>query len=340
MTKLADIFAQDEAIETLRRAWKSERLPHGMIFAGPAGVGKATTACALGALVLCEKSKGDDACGKCESCTLMGAGNHPDYHSVYRQLIRLEKESSKARDLPIDVIRQYVVGPAGLKAAMGRGKVFVVEEADLMNAAAQNALLKTLEEPPGPTLVILLTDSPNSLLPTIRSRAQIVRFHALDEKIVQRELEKRGIGKGPAAEAAGLAEGSLGVALRWIEDGVVVQAKELIRQIDALLAGKEPGDLQDWFKKAAEAYAARQLERDDKASKDQATKEGLALLLKIAANRFRRRLAETEDQEEMEGACSAIDAILRAENYLDSNVNVSLVLQQLASSLSRQFVAA
>jgi DNA polymerase-3 subunit delta' len=274
VTTLHDIFGQDDAITTILRAYKADRLPHGLIFAGPAGVGKATTARALATLFLCEHPKHDKPCDKCESCILMEAGNHPDFHVVYRQLIRLEKETSKASLLPVDVIRDYLVAPAGRKPMMNRGKVFVVEEAELMNAAAQNALLKTLEEPYGRTLIILLTDQPHALLPTIRSRAQTVRFGPLETKVVQGELEKRGVSKPVAAEAARLAEGSLGVALRWVEDEVVESASQLNKQIDAVLAGRAPADLADWFKRAADAYAEKQLKRDKLASKDQATREG------------------------------------------------------------------
>jgi DNA polymerase-3 subunit delta' len=268
----------------------------------------------------------------------MEAGNHPDFHRVYRQLVRLEKEKSKAIALPVEVVRDYLVEPASRKPGMNRGKVFVVEEAELMNAAAQNAMLKTLEEPAGRALIVLLTDQPHALLPTIRSRCQTVRFAALDENLVQRELEKRGIDKRLAAEAARLAEGSLGMALKWIEDGVVESARELTGQIEQLLAGRAPGDLAEWFRKAAEAYAQKQLERDELASKDQATREGLTLYLKLSAARFRQRLTETDDPDALERACSAIDAIVRAENYLDSNVNIALTFQQLASALGREFV--
>jgi DNA polymerase-3 subunit delta' len=223
---------------------------------------------------------------------------------------------------------------------MGRGKVFVLEEADLMNPQAQNALLKTLEEPPGRALLILVTDQPDCLLPTIRSRAQIVRFAHLDEKTVARELEKRKFDKSLAADAAQLTEGSLGVAVRWIEDGVVASARDLIQQIDGLMKGRPAADLPDWLKKSAEAYAAKQLERDKLASKDQATKEGLSIFLRIAASRFRHRLAETTDESELDRACEAIDGIVRAEQYLDANVNAALTLQQLSAHLGRQFVRA
>ena len=338
MTTLQDIFGQDDAFGRIVRAYEADRLPHGLIFAGPVGVGKATTARSLAALFLCERPKQSHACGACGSCVLMEAGTHPDFHVVYRQLVRLEKEKSKAIDLSVDVIREYLVQPADRTPAMNRGKVFVVEEAELMNPQAQNALLKTLEEPAGRALIVLLTDQPHALLPTIRSRCQIIRFAALDEKTVQRELERRRVDQATAAEAARLAEGSLGVALKWIEDGVVAASRELLKQIDGLLSGRAAADLADWFKKAAEAYAEKQIERDKLSSKDQATREGLALYLKLAANRFRQRLTETIDPDELERACAAIDAIVRAENYLDSNVNIALTFQQLATALSREFV--
>lgn len=344
MMTLQDIFGQQDAVETLIRAYSSDRLAHGMIFAGRIGVGKATAARGLAALFLCEAPKNDKPCGKCKSCVLMdvmnpdGSSNHPDFHVIYRQLIRLDKDTSKARDLTVPVVREWVIGPASRTSVMRHGKVFVIEEADLMNPAAQNALLKTLEEPYDRTLLILITDQPDCLLATIRSRCQLVRFASLDPKLVARELERCKIDKKTAADAAALAEGSLGLALRWIEDGVVAAARELVAQIDALLAGREVPDLPDWFKKAADAYAEKQLVRDKLSSKDQASKEALSLYLRIAATRLRQNLVQSDDPAELERTCAAIDAIARAEEYLDANVNVALTFQQLAVTLSRQFV--
>src|SRR5687768_1745860 len=141
MLTLKDILGQPAAIDHIRRAYLEERLPHGLIFAGPVGVGKGTTARALAAVFLCEKPKETEPCGKCDSCRLLEAGNHPDFHLVYRQLIRIEKEDAKARDLPVAVVRDFLIKPANHKAAMMRGKVFVVEEAETMNVEAQNAML-------------------------------------------------------------------------------------------------------------------------------------------------------------------------------------------------------
>jgi hypothetical protein len=157
----------------------------------------------------------------------------------------------------------------------------------------------------------------------------------LDEAVVRRELEKRKIDKKTAADAAALSGGSLGLALRWIEDGVVDAARELTVQIDDLLHGNPPDNLPQWLDAAAKAYAEKQLERDELSSKDQATREGLTLYLHIAATRFRKRLAETSDSDDLDRACTAIDAVVRAEEYLNANVNVALTLQQLAVTLER-----
>src|ERR1700691_5061246 len=109
LPSLSDIFSQDCAVHLLRNAIREQRLPHALIFAGPAGVGKRTVADALAAIILCPHSSDGNACGHCESCRLMAAGNHPDFHLVYRQLIRLEKEESKARELSAIVIRDYLI---------------------------------------------------------------------------------------------------------------------------------------------------------------------------------------------------------------------------------------
>jgi DNA polymerase III delta' subunit len=329
------ILGQPQAVETLIKAYRVNRLPHGLIFAGPTGVGKGTTAQALAALFLCEKPKDAEPCGKCESCVVFAAGNHPDYHRIYRQLARLENEDRKARDLSVDVIRDHLLEKAGHKSVVGVGKVFVIEEADLMNVTAQNALLKTLEEPSGRTLIILLTEHPDSLLATIRSRSRLVQFVPLDEKLIREQLIKRGVSKDDATKAARYAAGSLGLGQRWLEDGVIERAAQLEGLLERAGTGKAGAEIAEFYKSAAEDYAQAQMKRDEKASKDQLTREGLVLYLKFASQYFRRRLPQLNDEEAMERACAAIDSVIRAEGYVESNVNVGLVLQEFSGSLGR-----
>jgi DNA polymerase-3 subunit delta' len=337
MPTWTDILDQPAAVEQLRRAYAADRLPHGMIFAGPVGVGKGTTAAMLATLFLCERPKGDQPCGTCEGCRAMAGNAHPDYHVVYKELIRYHDKTgtSKGIDLSIHVIRPEVVERASRASVMNRGKVFVIEQADLMNGPAQNALLKTLEEPAGRTLVILLTDAPNQLLPTIRSRCQVVRFGEMSEATVLRELQKRNVPPPVATAAAQVAGTSLGLALRWIEDGVVDAANQLVRQLDDVFAGRPADGLPDWFKGAADGYAAKQLERDELGSKDAATREGYGLFLRLAADHVRQQLRELTDPDALDRLCNVIDAIARAEEYLDANVNVALLFQQLTISLGR-----
>ena len=333
MITFDDILGQSKAIEWLEAAYLGDRLPHGLVFAGPEGVGKGTTAKALAGLFLCEKPKKARPCGACASCKVFDAGNHPDYHDVYRQLIRLEKKDVVAKDLSIDVVRDHLVAPANLMSSMNHGKVFVVQEADRMNPAAQNALLKTLEEPHSRTLIILLTDQPNALLQTIRSRTQMVPFASLDPQLVVKELVKRGQSKPQAEQAARLSEGSLGLALKWLEEGVVEHGVELEKRLSAMLEGRPWPDLADWFKKVVEEYAAKQIERDPLGSKDSATREGYGLYLRLATRLLRERLSEEQDPEALEALCSGIDAAAQAENFLDANVNISLIFQQLGVRL-------
>jgi len=300
-------------------------------------VGKSATAAVLGQLWLCEKPAGDQACGQCDACRAFAAQNHPDYHVVTKELIRYHDRTgtSKGISLSIDVIRPELIEPAMRKAFMGRGKVFVIEQADLMTAPAQNALLKTLEAPAGRTLIILLSDDPETLLATIRSRCQVVRFGRLDEATTRGELERRGIDPTTAADAAQAAEDSLGAALKWIADGVIEPARELRGKLDALLAGGESNDLPAFFRRAADAYADKQLQRDELASKDQATREGLNLYLRLAAAHVRLQLAQSADPDRLEHLCCAIDAIARAGIYLDANVNIPIIFQQLSLKLRR-----
>src|SRR5207244_1562708 len=137
-------------------------------------------------------------------------------------------------------------------------------------------------------------------LPTIRSRCQLINFAALEPQLVQKALQSRGISSNDAIEAGNLAGGSIGLALKWIEDGVVGPARDLAANLDSLVAGRGGGDVAPWFKKAAEAYAEKQLERDKLSSKDQATREGLGLYLRLAAEHLRGKLPRETDPERLE----------------------------------------
>ena len=341
MIRFADILGQTIAVTQIQTALGADRLPHGMIFAGPVGVGKATTAAALAGAFLCENPKNADACGKCQSCLTMSAGAHPDYHIITRELARLHDRSgvSKATQLSIDVVRFELAAPAARKTVLGRGKVFIVEQAELMTLPAQNALLKTLEEPAGRTLIVLIANSASDLLPTVASRCQTILFVPLDAQIVRDQLQRRGVEPATAADAARLCDGSLGMALQWIADGLLPPARAVADSIDAILDGRPAGDLAELLRKSAQAQVEKMLARDELASKDSAMRDALGAFLAIASRRLRERLHEA-DVLAVENACQAIDLVAQAEKYLDANVNVSLVLEQLGITLGRTVLTA
>lgn len=152
--------------EQLRRSLQRGRLAHAYLFVGPRGSGKTDAAFALAQALNCERKK-DDACGQCPSCQSIAIGKHPDVHTV--------KPESKSRRIQIEQIRDFTSAIA-LKAMSARVKAGIVTDADCMNEAAQNAFLKTLEEPPANTIIILLTAEPQRLLPTILSRCLRISF--------------------------------------------------------------------------------------------------------------------------------------------------------------------
>ncbi len=149
------------------------RLPHALLLTGAQGVGKVAFAEALAAGLLCTQAEGTQACGQCQNCALVAAGTHPD-KSVVSFAVN-PKDGKVARELKVDQVRG-IAESLTLTAQFGGYKVALVYPAERMNQNAANSLLKTLEEPSEQTLLILVSDFPSRLLPTIRSRCQELRF--------------------------------------------------------------------------------------------------------------------------------------------------------------------
>lgn len=152
---------------------QADRLPHALLLAGPSGLGKRSFANALAAHALCVKHT---ACGQCRSCLLLNASNHPD-------LLELQPEA-EGKAIKIEQVRELVT-ELGQTAQQGSYQVVVIEPAEAMNKAGANALLKTLEEPPGPVIFLLISHQPATIPATIRSRCQRLNFMVPDRAISQ-----------------------------------------------------------------------------------------------------------------------------------------------------------
>jgi len=223
-----DVQHQDRALSILRRALVSGRTHHAYLFDGPEGVGKELAARALAARLMC-RSAADavgglfgagappfEPCGECASCRAFAGGSHPDFHLIHRGLHELHPDRTVRRGsglyLPIDVIRDFLIEPAALRPALGARRLFLVRDAERMQDPAQNALLKTLEEPPGQAALILVTPSAERLLATIRSRCQRIPFAPLPAEFVAARLAA--LTGCDAATARALARGAGGRAGR------------------------------------------------------------------------------------------------------------------------------
>jgi len=296
---LSDIIGQEEAVARLRRALAGSRAPHAWLFAGPDGVGRRTTALALAATLLCERpvpSEGEvpAACGQCPGCRMLEAGTHPDFHLVYKELAAYHDDPDVRKrvmqELSIDVIRQFLILPATRSSARGRGKVFVVLEADVMSDASQNALLKTLEEPPAGTTIILLCERPEQLLPTTRSRCATVRFGPLPRPFVERRLIEGGLAAEEARFWAAHTDGSLGRAMSLSAGGLYAVKRELVARLasagptgDADLGERLVAAAGDLAKQAV----AETKDSDDVAlSQTLATRRAASILLELLAGVF------------------------------------------------------
>jgi DNA polymerase-3 subunit delta' len=222
-----EIYGQERAVAALRRAWTAGRLAQGYCFAGPPGVGKRTTALALAQAVNClspvrEGADAPDACGKCRACLRIAAGQHPDVAVL-----------TPAEDKTVITIEQIrdVAGRAGMRTYEGSTQVWILDPAERMSEEAANAFLKTLEEPTGTRLFILVTATFTALLPTIRSRCQEVRFTPLAETHLRALLERRGRDPDEAAAAAAAAGGSAERAFNPNVAGLRAAQEQLVAEV-------------------------------------------------------------------------------------------------------------
>ena len=216
--KLDQIVGQPTAVKILKASLPPASPAHAYLFAGPEGVGKRTTAMSFARALMCEAGQGD-ACGVCRPCKKIAAGTHPDL-----TLLTPEAREKKVK-VEIDIARiREVIRKIGYKPYEAHRKILIMDGADMMNMAAANAFLKTLEEPPGDTVIILTAVNTGKLPLTVMSRCQVVRFYpAPFEETVKFLSERLGLGEKEAKAAAALSKGSIGLAM----SGELDEAKEL-----------------------------------------------------------------------------------------------------------------
>ena len=359
-----EIFCQDKAIDILQRAYTSGKWAHAYIFAGPEGVGKFKTACEWAKLLLCQnpviENDFADNCGSCKSCRLFEAGSHPDFNHIYKELREFTKDGKDKPppvDLPIDVIREFLVEKVSNKPTFSQRKVFVLSEAERLNAASQNCLLKVLEEPPEYCSIILLCTRLEKLLPTTKSRSQIVRFGPIKEEQIIEKLQQLDIEQKQARYFARLAQGSLGTAQQWAElelaDANLYETKkELVSSLadyeiaDALSLAQK---LLEKSKKIADVWT----DLDNTVSKKDINRRASKTLVRIIISAFydamnlnvspakeainfdqKQQIKKLADRFDAELSADKISDCYKVLQWIESSVNEKLIFENLVLNLA------
>lgn len=332
---IAQLPGQALAAAHIARALEAGRLHHAILFAGPEGVGKLQAARILAQRLMCSRAPLDGdpgaACGECSACTKATGAGHADIHIL----------ETEEKMLKIDQVREAITS-LQLRTVEGGARCLIIRDADKMNPNAQNALLKTLEEPPGHTHLILTSSRPRSLLLTVRSRCQELPFRPVPlADIEQLLIETKGLAREQARLVAALSQGAPSRALET-DAQALIEARNQVAEVDARLVPGPPASVAEALRCAQELTEdSRPLaERLDLLSvwlRDQ------ILLASGAradiANEDRRadveRLATTRGLTELLRRARALE-VTRALVALPQNLNALLISEQLCLALAGQ----
>lgn len=333
MHSFSAITGHEQAVTILQNALRAGRVAHAYLFHGPEGVGKSSLARVFAMACICgekatedHRGKAAEACGKCVACRQFLQGNYPDFREI----------SGSGGSIKIDQVRE-IQREAQFKSYSGKGKVYLLSQAENMTPEAANCILKVLEEPPPGTVFLLTADNPYRLLPTILSRCQQVPLRRVSTELIAEELVRRfGKNPGDASVAALLSDGLPGKAFSGAADesGLALRGNVL-----NMLQRIKKGEITDLFNLAEE------LEK---------SKEQTGIILDLLTMWFRDQLVwlttnlpdmvinsdllEQVKAGEQLGAqriMAAIDELSRARALLAGNANSRLVLEVLLLKLSK-----
>lgn len=335
---LSDALGQTEAARLFLQAVVNQRIPHAYVFLGPDGVGKALLARQAAKLLLCKSAvpRGDgdarlDACDACSACRLVDRDTHPDLHLVQpeegKRLLRLDQVHQLRRQLSLTPVQ-------------GGWRVCILREADRMTEEAANALLKTIEEPPAQSLLIMIASQREALLPTIISRCQILRFRPLSPGHISRILKARSdASEADVRFAAHCADGSAGRAMALLAGNGMEKRDWIISRV----RGLDPERPLDFSTELhAMAMTAGKALEDRRACMRQMLDLLLfyyrdILLAQLGASDVSLYNTDLRDQIERHSRTIAQTALVRlitevmiAQNRINQNANLPLALHNLA----------
>ncbi len=304
-----NILGQQKIKAILSGQIKSGKIPHAYIFMGQNGVGKKSTAAEFAKILNCttnDFTKTDTgACGKCLNCEKISKNSHPDFHLMdfAKQAEMLDEDFEKQKTIKIETVR-YLQKEVSTKAHEAKWKFFIVEPAEKMNSAAANCLLKTLEEPPENTILILIAGHKETIPQTIVSRSQTLFFQPLEQDMIASYLMlNRSFSAAKAREIAALSEGS-------------------IEEAEKLAEGNENEGLSLWLKlKTKDMHISEMLELSRSISRDKAK----------AVEYIDAMIAEAKKDFRLypKSAADSLDLLTKSKALILRNVNAQTVLDNL-----------
>ncbi|MFM7053034.1 MAG: ATP-binding protein [Planctomycetota bacterium] len=348
------LFGQDAAVATLSHAVRSGHMHHAWILHGAVGVGKFTAAMECARLLLDPEATpahidAFKAPRDTRTAELVDASSHPDLHLISKE--RAEESSirelrdRKQTNIPLDLLRELMIGgavgdgrsfdsPVWRGAYFGHNKVFIVDEAELLDPYGQNALLKTLEEPPAGTYIFLVTTLEERLLPTIRSRCQRVAFRTLDPRAMDACFDRLAIPTEERGWLSRFADGAPGTAELAHRHGLKAWSDELLPRLGTVERGQFDAGLADRLAELVGDFAERVVKDNPKASKEAANRLGVRCLLLSVGAHVREsigRAAAADDTAALAESVRRAGLIAALEGEIRANVNLKHALADLVA---------
>ena len=302
----------------------ADAVSHAYILNGERGSGKKMLANLFAMSLQCQNRQEDgDACGKCQSCKQAVSGNHPD-------IIRVTHE--KPNTISVDDIREQVNNDIVIKPYSSKYKIYIIPEADLMTVQAQNALLKTIEEPPEYAVIMLLTENAETLLPTIRSRCVMMKLRNIKDQLVKKYLmEQMEIPDYKADVCVAFAQGNMGKAIMLATSDHFNEIKEeavhLLKNIDEM----DVSELMEAVKKCM----TYKLEINDYLDiiaiwyRDVLIYKATKSVDRVVFSDQLRYIRERASKSSYEGIENILDGIEKAKSRIKANVNFELTMELL-----------
>lgn len=332
-------IGHDKAINILKRSIEQDRVSHAYLFVGPDQVGKGTLAMDFARAVNCVGPDDERPCGGCEQCDRIDRDLHTDVKVINRETGETPKGRGRVL-IGIDQMRE-IQRNASLTPFEGRYRVFVIDDAEYLSEEAANSLLKTLEEPPGQVILVLLASDLGAMLPTISSRCQKLELRSVSSEIISDVLQaQHGVDEMGATEVARLSEGRPGWAFGAVSNpGLLEGLNERLETIERLVGL----GLEERFEYAARLAGVAGRDRDavrrelkewlgwwrDVLLVKEGTEEYVTHLSRVEAT---RRLSQGLAREDVARAMNAVEA---AQEHLDRNVNPRLALEAMMLAMPR-----